>query len=94
MRAFAFIGSGQVGIIDKPVPTAGPNDAIIRTTASFICTSDVHTVHGGMPLPEGRVLGHESVGVVDWVGSEVGMFRAGDRVAVSAITPCGHCNGC
>lgn len=94
MRALAFLGVGKVGIVDKPKPNPGPNDAIIRTTASLICTSDVHTVHGSMPLPEGRVLGHESVGVVDQVGSEVSMFRPGDRVAVNAITACGCCNGC
>ncbi|MBL6752324.1 MAG: NAD(P)-dependent alcohol dehydrogenase [Nevskia sp.] len=94
MRAFAFLGIGKVGVIEKPMPEMGPNDAIVRTTASLICTSDVHNVHGVVPLPEGRVLGHESVGVVYRVGSEVRLFKEGQRVAVNAITPCGHCNGC
>ena len=94
MRAFAFLGQGRVGIIDKPVPEPGPLDAVVRTTAALICTSDVHTVAGGIPLPEGRVLGHESVGIVHRVGSDVRRFKEGDRVAVGAATPCGCCDGC
>ena len=94
MKAFAFLGVGKTGVIDKPIPEAGPRDAIVRTTASLICTSDVHTVAGVIPIPEGRVLGHESVGVVHAVGEHVTRFQKGDRVAVNAITPCGSCDGC
>ncbi|WP_374679767.1 NAD(P)-dependent alcohol dehydrogenase [Hydrocarboniphaga effusa] len=94
MKAFAFLGVGKVGVIEKAIPVAGLNDAVIRTTASLICTSDVHTVAGTLPLPEGRVLGHESVGVVHAIGEGVTRFRVGDRVAVNAATPCGHCNQC
>lgn len=94
MRALAFLGAGKVGIIDKPIPEPGFGDAVIRTTASLICTSDVHTVAGTIAIPEGRVLGHESVGVVHAVGAGVTGFRPGDRVAVNAVTPCGHCNPC
>lgn len=94
MRAFAYLGQGRVGIVEKPIPEPGPLDAVIRTTAGLICTSDVHTVAGGMPLPEGRVLGHESVGIVHRVGSQVKRFKEGDRVAVNAATPCGCCDGC
>ncbi|WP_428312785.1 NAD(P)-dependent alcohol dehydrogenase [Hydrocarboniphaga sp.] len=94
MRAFVFLGAGRVGVVDRAIPVAGPNDAIIRTTASLICTSDVHTVSGGLPIPEGRILGHESVGVVHAVGSSVVRYKVGDRVAVNAVTPCGSCDGC
>lgn len=94
MRAFVFLGAGRVGVVDRAIPVAGPNDAIIRTTASLICTSDVHTVSGGLPIPEGRILGHESVGVVHAVGSNVVRYKVGDRVAVNAVTPCGSCDGC
>ncbi len=52
MKAFVFLGVGKVGIIEKPLPEPGPRDAVIRTTASFICTSDVHTVKGGLPIPD------------------------------------------
>ena len=51
MKALAFQGIGKVGIVDKPIPDVGPNDAVIKTTASLICTSDVHTVHGAIPIP-------------------------------------------
>lgn len=94
MKALAFLAKNKVGVVDRPIPECGPDDAVIRTTASLICTSDVHTVHGVLPLPEGRVLGHESVGIVHRVGSSVRGFREGDRIAVCAITPCGRCDSC
>lgn len=94
MKALAFLGKGTIGVIDKPIPVAGPLDAVVRTTASLICTSDVHTVAGVIPIPEGRVLGHESVGIVHAVGERVTRFTPGDRVTVSAATPCGCCDPC
>ncbi len=94
MKAFAFLGKNKTGVVDKPKPEAGPDDAVVRTTASLICSSDVHTVRGVIALPEGRVLGHESVGVVERVGANVRGFRAGDRVTVCAVTPCGRCDFC
>ena len=94
MKALAFMGIDEVAIIDKPIPEPGPNDAVIKTTASLICTSDVHTVRGVIPIPEGRVLGHESVGVVYRTGANVTTCREGDRVVVNAITPCGKCDPC
>ena len=94
MKALAFLGIGKVGVIDKPIPDPGPNDAVIKTAASLICTSDVHIVRGVIPLPEGRGLGHESVGIVYKVGANVSRCKEGDRVAVCAITPCGHCAEC
>jgi threonine dehydrogenase-like Zn-dependent dehydrogenase len=94
VKAFAFLGKNKVGLVDKTIPEPGPNDAVIRTTASLVCTSDVHTVHGVLPLPEGRVLGHESVGIVHRAGAEVTTVSEGDRVAVCAVTPCGKCSFC
>jgi threonine dehydrogenase-like Zn-dependent dehydrogenase len=80
-------GIGQVGFMDKPKPEPGPNDAIVRTTAALICTSDSHTVRGAIGERNDLTLGHEAVGVVDRVGSEIKRFKAGDRVLVGAITP-------
>src|SRR5256712_6643685 len=94
MKALAFLGIGKVGVIDNPVPEPGRNDAVIKAAASLICTSDVHTVRGVISIPEGRVLGHESVGVVYKVGANVTRCKAGDRVAVCAITPGGRCDYC
>jgi len=94
MRGLAFLGAGKVGLVDRAVPTAGPGEAIVRTTASLICTSDVHTVAGLLPVPEGRLLGHESVGVVHEIGDGVTGVRVGERVAVNAVTPDGTCDNC
>jgi threonine dehydrogenase-like Zn-dependent dehydrogenase len=94
MKALVFLEIGKVGIVEKPMPDPGPNDAVIKTTASLICTSDVHTVRGVIEIPSGRGLGHESVGVVYKAGKNVTRCKEGDRVAVCAITPCGHCDNC
>jgi threonine dehydrogenase-like Zn-dependent dehydrogenase len=64
MKGLAFLQIGKVGVIEKPIPEPGPNDAVIKTTASLICTSDVHIVRGVLKLPEQRLIGHESVGIV------------------------------
>ncbi len=94
MKALAFMEIGKVSIIEKPIPDLGPNDAVIKTTAALICTSDVHTVKGVIAIPPGRVLGHESVGIVYKAGANVTRCKEGDRVMVCAITPCGHCDNC
>lgn len=94
MKVLAFMGIGKIGIVERPIPDPGPNDAVIKTTGSLICTSDVHTVRGVISLPEGRGLGHESVGIIHALGAQVRGHKEGDRVAVNAITPCGHCNFC
>ena len=94
MKALAFLGIGKVGLVERPIPTAGPGDAVVRTTKALICTSDVHTVAGLLPVPEGRLLGHESVGVVHEIGEGVTSVQVGDRVAVNAVTPDGTCDNC
>lgn len=87
MQCFVMNGLHQVGFADKPVPRAGPNDAIIKTTRALICTSDAHTVHGAIGERQDLTLGHEAVGIVHEVGSEVRKLKPGDRVVVGAITP-------
>ncbi|MDR2986573.1 MAG: alcohol dehydrogenase catalytic domain-containing protein, partial [Nocardiopsaceae bacterium] len=87
MKAFVMKEIGQVGFMDKPVPRPGPNDAIVQTTRALICTSDSHTVHGGIGPRQNLTLGHEAVGVVHDIGEAVEVFKPGDRVLVGAITP-------
>jgi threonine dehydrogenase-like Zn-dependent dehydrogenase len=87
MKAFVMKEIGRVGFMDKPVPHPGPNDAVVKTTRALICTSDSHTVGGGIGQRHDLTLGHEAVGVVHEVGSEVEVFKPGDRVVVGAITP-------
>jgi threonine dehydrogenase-like Zn-dependent dehydrogenase len=59
----------------------------VKTTRALVCTSDSHTAHGAIGPRENLTLGHEAVGVVSAVGSEVKYFQPGDRVVVGAITP-------
>nr|BBH92191.1 NAD(P)-dependent alcohol dehydrogenase [Thermogemmatispora argillosa] len=87
MKAFVMKTIGQVGFMEKPVPEPGPNDAVVRTTRALICTSDSHTVRGAIGPRTNLTLGHEAVGIVHTVGSQVRQFRPGDRVVVGAITP-------
>lgn len=94
MKAFVMKGIGEVGFMQKPIPEPGPNDAIVRTTRALICTSDVHTLRGAIGDRKDLTLGHEAVGIVHRLGSEVRGFKLGDRVAVSAITPCFQCGDC
>jgi len=94
MRAFVMRGIGDVGFADKPIPEPGPYDAVVKTTRALVCTSDVHTVGGALGERENLTLGHEAVGVVHALGTEVEGFEPGDRVAVNAITPCYECDNC
>ena len=87
MKAFVMQSIGQVGFMEKPIPQAGPDDAIVKTTRALICTSDSHTVGGAIGPRENLTLGHEAVGIVHQVGSNVKLFKPGDRVLVGAITP-------
>ncbi len=88
MKGFAMKRIGETGWIEKERPVAGPNDAIVRPTAVSPCTSDVHTVWAGaLGERTDMILGHEMVGIVEEVGSEVKDFKKGDRVISAAITP-------
>lgn len=94
MQAFVMQGIGHTEFVDKPIPEPGPNGAVVKTTRALVCTSDVHTIKGAIGDRSGLTLGHEAVGVVVKLGSEVRGFKEGDRVAVSAITPCFQCENC
>ena len=94
MKAFVMKQLGAVAVMEKPIPEPGPNDAVVKTTAALICTSDVHTVGGAIGERTNLTLGHEAVGVIYKLGSEVKGFKEGDRVAINAITPCYQCENC
>lgn len=95
MKTFVMKKIGEVGFIEKPVPEdPGPDGAIIKTTRALVCTSDVHTVNGGIGEKHDLTLGHEAVGHVYKIGSNVKGVKEGDRVAVNAITPCFMCDNC
>ena len=96
MLAYTYISHGKFELIDKPKPELqGPRDAIVRITLGSICTSDLHIKHGSVPRAvPGITVGHEMVGVVEEVGSEVRNVKAGDRVTVNVETFCGECFFC
>lgn len=94
MKAFVMKSIGEVGFVEKPIPEPGHNEAVIKTTHALVCTSDVHTVHGAIGERENITLGHEAVGRVHALGSEIPHVDEGDLVAVNAITPCYKCTNC
>lgn len=94
MKAFVMAEVGRTEITEKPIPTPGPDEVIVKTTAALVCTSDIHTVSGALPVAPGVTLGHEAVGVVHAIGSNVTGFTEGQRVAVNAVTPCFQCRYC
>lgn len=88
MKGFAMLGINKVGWIEKDKPSFGPYDALIHPLAVSPCTSDIHTVfEGALGERENMILGHEAVGEVAAVGSEVKDFKVGDRVVVPCTTP-------
>ena len=85
MKALTYTEQGRFELIEKPKPEVlDPKDAVVRVTLSSICSSDLHILHGAVPLAQvGITVGHEMVGVVEAVGSDVKKVRSGDRVAVN-----------
>ncbi len=94
MRALRFHGVGDIGLDEITRPEPGPNEAVIQLTATTICGTDVHIWRGEWPVEQGRILGHEPVGVIAALGEGVAGYRVGQRVLVGAITPCGACFYC
>jgi alcohol dehydrogenase len=96
MHALVYHGPGALAWESKPMPVmVEASDAIVRITTSTICGTDLHIAKGEMPeAADGRILGHEGVGVVVEAGAGVARFRAGDRVLISCISSCGQCASC
>ena len=96
MKAVVFHGIGDIRLDDVPEPTLqDPNDAIVRLTSSAICGTDLHMIRGTFTgMKEGRILGHEGVGVVEAVGDDVRNLNIGDRVVIPSTVGCGYCSYC
>lgn len=88
MKALTYTAPGRFELIEKPKPKIiDPKDAVVRVTLLSICSSDLHILHGAVPQAEvGITVGHELVGIVEVVGSEVRKVKPGDRVAVNVET--------
>lgn len=93
MKALVWHGQRDVRYETVPDPRIEePTDAVIRVTSSGLCGSDLHLYEVMAPfMTEGDVLGHEPMGVVEEVGSDVSRLSVGDRVVVPFNISCGDC---
>lgn len=96
MRALCWYGNQDVRVETVPDPTIlNPRDAILKITLTAICGSDLHLFDGTIPtMQRGDILGHEFMGEVVAVGSEVKTLVVGDRVVVPFPISCGQCAHC
>ncbi|GAA3125983.1 zinc-dependent alcohol dehydrogenase [Streptomyces echinatus] len=96
MKAVTWQGKRDVRVEDVPDPRIEePTDAVIRITSTGLCGSDLHLYEVLTPfMTPGDILGHEPMGIVEEVGSEVTNLRPGDRVVVPFQIACGHCFMC
>ena len=94
MNANVFRGPGRFGLEEKPIPHAGPGEAVVQVRLTTICGTDIHIVRGEYPIQAGTIIGHEAVGVIHELGLGVTGYELGQRVLMGAITPCGQCEPC
>ena len=96
MKALVYHGPGKKSWEEKPKPVLKePTDAIVKISKTTICGTDLHIMKGDVPaVTDGRIIGHEGVGIIEEVGSSVSSFKKGDHVLISCITACGKCEYC
>lgn len=96
MKALVYHGPGNISLEEKPKPTIrDATDAIVKVTKTTICGTDLHIMKGDVPaVTNGRILGHEGVGVIEQIGSSVSNFKVGDHVLISCVSSCGRCGNC
>jgi len=96
MKALVYHGPNNPVFEEKPKPTLQQNtDAIVKITKTTICGTDLHILKGDVPtVTDGRILGHEGVGIIEEVGEGVANFKKGDHVLISCVTACGRCEYC
>jgi threonine dehydrogenase-like Zn-dependent dehydrogenase len=96
MKAVVFHGIGDIRLDEVAEPRLeAPTDAIVRVTTTAICGTDLHLVRGTLVgMRPGTILGHEAVGVVEELGSDVRNLEQGDRVVIASTIACGACVYC
>ncbi|RST31123.1 Zn-dependent alcohol dehydrogenase [Sphingomonas ginkgonis] len=95
MKAAVLTAVGApLEIQEVPISKPGPHEVLIRTAACGVCHSDLHFREGHYPTRLPTILGHESAGIVEAVGSEVRTVRPGDHVVTCLSAFCGHCEHC
>jgi alcohol dehydrogenase len=106
MKAMVYYGAGDIRFEERAKPAIiEPTDAVIRLTKTTICGTDLGIWKGKNPEIEqtasqkegkfnGRILGHEGIGIVEETGSAVKNFKKGDKVIISCVSRCGTCENC
>ncbi|KAI9808782.1 MAG: hypothetical protein M1825_003935 [Sarcosagium campestre] len=96
MLALRWYGNKDVRVEEVPIPAVTePKDVVCKVTGTTICGSDLHLYHQEiLQLQKGDILGHEWMGIVDEVGSDVRNLKKGDRVVASFQIACGECKYC
>ncbi|MFB9689518.1 glutathione-independent formaldehyde dehydrogenase [Amycolatopsis plumensis] len=95
MKAVVYQGPRRVEVREVPDPVIDqPTDAIVKITTTNICGSDLHMYEGRTAVEEGKVLGHENMGIVVEIGAGVTRVKVGDRVSVPFNIACGACRNC
>ena len=96
MQALVFHGVNTLVLEERPKPVIKEaTDAIVRITTTTICGTDLHILKGDVPtISDGRILGHEGVGIIEEAGKGVLNYHRGDKVLISLITSCGRCGFC
>ena len=96
MKALVYHGPGKRSWEERPkTAVREATDAVVKIARTTICGTDLHILEGDVPsVTEGRILGHEAVGIIEDIGTAVTKFKKGDRVVVSCITSCGTCDAC
>ena len=96
MKALVYHGPGKKAWEEKTKPIIKEQtDAVVKILKTTICGTDLHIMKGDVTtVTDGRIIGHEGVGIIDEAGSSVNNFRKGDHVLISCITSCGKCEFC
>lgn len=95
MKAVTFQGTKDIKVKEVPDPLLEKrDDIIVRITSTAICGSDLHIYQGALPARKDYVIGHEPMGIVEEVGSEVTKVKKGDRVVLPFNVSCGDCYYC
>jgi len=93
MKAATF-DDGRLRLEDRPTPTPGDNEVLVRVAAASICGSDLGILAKHFFATPGVVMGHEYCGTVESVGSAVTRVSSGNKVVIEPNIPCGHCEYC
>ena len=96
MEGLCYIDKEKLEIKTFPLPKiTSPNEVIIEIKYASLCTSDIHIIKDKVPrAKKGIILGHEGVGIIKEIGSDIKKFKIGDKVSINCISFCGECYFC